>query len=547
MSSEYKYIKFFPKPFLEDLIYGRVLPIIGAGFSKNAIFPTGKSIPDWDQLGREFADSISGYNYNGAIDAISAFQHQFSRVRMIEKLTDLLLTREIKPGNAHKAFCKLPFQTVATTNFDFLLEQAYSLLQRYCRPVIEEEQLAIANSDRNEIALFKIHGDLHHPKRIVATEEDYDGFLNRYPMLSTYLANLFISKTIIFIGYSLDDPDLRQIFQMVKDRLGNLKRKAYTLRISSSGQDTDRFNRRDVQVINIPLQPGRSYSKVFEEVFEELRHYWVSNFPAIATITEEDPLMEFLASSDGSINGRLVYFSLPRDLISIYKKYIFPIVEAAGFAPITSDDVLGPNAQNNAAKVLALIERSSIVVVQIDNFNPSFELNMALSIREKGKNIRVIVVSNTDFPDNLRTKQMDYILENIDVLKNIEEFSYQFENAFEVITSEFKEDFKSESSRLLKKREYKAAIISAITQLESRLRNKIDIVLKIPIRTVPLIQLLKYATEHHLLDENDYMKVKDWTSIRNQLVHLDGKTTSAQAKLIVDGVHSILEKMDTIN
>ena len=547
MNSEYKYIKFFPKPFLEDLIYGRVLPIIGAGFSKNAIFPTGKSIPDWDQLGREFADSISGYNYNGAVDAISAFQHQFSRVRMIEKLTDLLLTREIKPGNAHKAFCKLPFQAVATTNFDFLLEQSYSLLQRYCRPVIEEEQLAISNSDSNEIALFKIHGDLHHPKRIVATEEDYDGFLNRYPMLSTYLANLFISKTIIFIGYSLDDPDLRQVFQMVKDRLGNLKRKAYTLRISSSGQDTARFNRRDVQVINIPLLPGRSYSNTFEEVFEELRHYWVSNFPAIATITEEDPLMEFLAISDGSINGRLVYFSLPRDLISIYKKYIFPIVEAAGFVPITSDDILGPNGQNNAAKVVALIERSSIVVVQIDNFNPSFELNMALSIRDRGKNIRVIVVSNTDFPDNLRTKHMDFILEDIDVLKNIDEFSKRFGDAFEVITSEFTQAFKSESRRLLVKREYKAAIISAITQLESRLRNKIDMLLKIPIRTVPLTQLLKYAIDYKLLDKDDYMKIKDWNSIRNQLVHLDGKTTPKQAKLIVDGVHLILEKMDTIN
>ncbi|MCX2430385.1 SIR2 family NAD-dependent protein deacylase [Pedobacter sp. GR22-10] len=544
MNSEYKYLKFFPRPFLEVLIYGRVLPIIGAGFSKNAIFPTGKSIPDWDQLGREFADSISGYNYNGAIDAISAYQYQFSRVRMIEKLTELLLTREIKPGDAHKAFCRLPFQTVATTNFDFLLEQAYSLLQRYCRPVIEEEQLAIANGDSNEIALFKIHGDLHHPKRIVATEEDYDGFLNRYPMLSTYLANLFISKTIIFIGYSLDDPDLRQVFQMVKDRLGSLKRKAYTLRISSSGQDTARFNRRDVQVINIPLLPGKSYSTVFEEVFEELRHYWVANFPAIATITEEDPLMEFSASRDGSINGRLVYFSLPRDLISIYKKYIFPIVEAAGFAPITSDDILGPNAQNNAAKVVALIERSSMVVVHIDNFNPSFELNMALSIRGTGKKIRVIVVSNIAFPDSLRSKQMDFILENIDIFKNIDEFSEQFEQAFEVMSSEFKEDFKSESRRLLDKREYKAAIISAITQLESRLRNNIDIVLKIPIRTVPLTQLLKYATEYNLLDQNDYMNIKNWMSVRNQLVHLDGKKMPSQAKLIVDGVHIILEKMD---
>lgn len=143
---------------------------------------------------------------------------------MIEKLTELLLTNKINAGSPHKAFCSLPFQSVATTNFDFLLEQGYSLVSRYCRPIIEEEQLSISTENLKDVSLFKIHGDLHHPKRVVATEEDYAGFLNRYPMISTYLANLFISKTIMYIGYSLDDPDLRQIYQLIKDRLGNLKK-----------------------------------------------------------------------------------------------------------------------------------------------------------------------------------------------------------------------------------------------------------------------------------------------------------------------------------
>ena len=50
----------------------------------------------------------------------------------------------------------------------------------------------------------------------------------------------------------------------------------------------------------------------------------------------------------------------------ISKKYIFPIAETFGFAPITADDVL-TYGHNIAAKISALIERSSVVVIDISN------------------------------------------------------------------------------------------------------------------------------------------------------------------------------------
>lgn len=37
------YIKYFPKPFLDDLVQGRCVPMIGAGFSRNADIPTEES------------------------------------------------------------------------------------------------------------------------------------------------------------------------------------------------------------------------------------------------------------------------------------------------------------------------------------------------------------------------------------------------------------------------------------------------------------------------------------------------------------------------
>ena len=203
----YLYLKYFPIPFLEDLIRGQVLPFIGAGFSRNATIPEGKEIPDWSKLGELVAKDLpSDYDYSNPVEAISAYEQEYSRTKLIEKFNELLLTGIIRPGKAHIAFSKIPFELVCTTNFDFLIENAYEQSSVYCRPIIDEEHLAINNINRKDVSLLKIHGDLHHPTRLVATEEDYDGFLHRYPMLATFLANLLISKTCFFIGYSLDDP-----------------------------------------------------------------------------------------------------------------------------------------------------------------------------------------------------------------------------------------------------------------------------------------------------------------------------------------------------
>jgi hypothetical protein len=79
------------------------------------------------------------------------------------------------------------------------------------------DQLSI-NVGASGILLLKLHGDLRHPSRLVVTEADYDGFLANYPLIATYLSNQLITKTGVFVGYSLDDPDLRQIWHVVSNR-----------------------------------------------------------------------------------------------------------------------------------------------------------------------------------------------------------------------------------------------------------------------------------------------------------------------------------------
>ncbi|WP_434721099.1 SIR2 family NAD-dependent protein deacylase [Pseudomonas syringae pv. actinidiae] len=246
-----KYLQFFPKPVLDDLVSGRWLPIVGAGMSLNAHVPSGARPPLWGELGKILESDLADFSSTGPLDAISAYEHEFGRARLMDRLSQILLLHEAQPGEAHRSFCSIPFDIVCTTNFDFLLEHQYRLEPRVVYPILEEEQLSL-NASKAGTALLKLHGDLHHPNRMVVTESDYDGFLANYPLFATYLSNLLITKTAVLIGYSLDDPDFRQMWHVVSQRLGRMRRMAYTIVVGAKPSDVARFERRGVKVINLP-------------------------------------------------------------------------------------------------------------------------------------------------------------------------------------------------------------------------------------------------------------------------------------------------------
>lgn len=89
-----KYLPHFPKPVLDDLINGRWLPVIGAGMSLNATVPKGKSMPLWGALSEQLSHELKDYASTSVLDGISAYEHEFGRTRLIERLSDILLIRE---------------------------------------------------------------------------------------------------------------------------------------------------------------------------------------------------------------------------------------------------------------------------------------------------------------------------------------------------------------------------------------------------------------------------------------------------------------------
>lgn len=114
---------------------------------------------------------------------------------------------------------------IITTNYDCLLEME---MEDYKTFVGQEELIFSALQGWAEI--YKIHGSVTNPGTIIITDKDYRGFKEYSPYLAAKLMTIFIEFPIIFIGYSINDPNIRIILEelgrcLSKENLQRLQRR----------------------------------------------------------------------------------------------------------------------------------------------------------------------------------------------------------------------------------------------------------------------------------------------------------------------------------
>lgn len=95
---------------------------------------------------------------------------------------------------------------IITTNYDLFFE---TLFEDYKSYVGQNELVFSAIQGIAEI--YKIHGSISKPDSIVITDYDYQQFNEKGKYLAAKLMTIFMEYPIIFIGYSLNDSNIRNI------------------------------------------------------------------------------------------------------------------------------------------------------------------------------------------------------------------------------------------------------------------------------------------------------------------------------------------------
>lgn len=536
-----KYILSIPKPLLNDFVNNRVIPFVGAGFSKNADIPKGLTMPDWNELGKLAAAEIADYMYdNNAIDALSYYEDLYSRTKLVEFLMKELHFGKIQPGPTYKAFCELFTGTICTTNFDSLLEDTMTLLHRPVSVVVTKDRLTIGNKDESKIV--KLHGDFNHPDRMIITENDYDMYIERNPVFATYIANLFITNTMLLIGYSLDDDDFRGIWQIINSRLGNMTQPAYCITVNASQEKIARYHRRNIRVIN--LEGGaKDYKTILQDFFVELKDYIDKERDRTAESTNEKINEQMIIPAE---DNKLCFISCSMSRISQLSVMLNPILNNFGITPVRIDDMLMPG-DNWIDISSTAIRKSKAAIIDISDATPNvmLELGLLKSVKS-GKNILMICEKDKPLPTSdlngqlvlyytfdVPDKKVEYHFKKV-----LSEWICEVYGKEREMYSNSEQGIFSDAHRLFQKGEYSACIVSAYSELEYQLSLHY-------IEPYPK----KDGFSHFRL--NDYLKSdiysdipfsKEFVSLRNKIVHQRYVATEKEALEFMDFVKEIYEK-----
>lgn len=188
----------------------KVILFVGAGVSKNIGLP----------LFSELIDEVARRsNYDPAIfKTLSNYQSLVEYYQIKRKgIGDLRSFMDVEwhkqdvsvldNTSIYKDIVNLQFPIIYTTNYDNWLERAY---EHYGKPYVKIAGVKdFVNIKNDATQIVKFHGDFSDDNSIVLTESSYFERLDFSSPLDIKLRSDMLGMTILYIGYSLEDINMR--------------------------------------------------------------------------------------------------------------------------------------------------------------------------------------------------------------------------------------------------------------------------------------------------------------------------------------------------
>lgn len=195
----------------------------GTGFSKSV---TGNSAPSWQELLEHVCDltpnpsslkqalfPASGLNPLSLEEAAQVIALELEKVdknlhfEIAELIKSLVLVGD---NSIISNFMANNHVEVVTTNYDLLLEGLSGTNWQSLSP-----GLPVPRSDAR-VRIYHVHGSVVSPSHMVVTSEDYFRFINGESYFSRKLSTVLHENTVVILGYSLGDTNLKAIINEYK-------------------------------------------------------------------------------------------------------------------------------------------------------------------------------------------------------------------------------------------------------------------------------------------------------------------------------------------
>lgn len=205
---------------------------IGAGTSLDS------GMPSWGKAVSVIAERLNLSPHN--MDNMKIPQYYFNSRgqndynQLIHDIFKFGINLPTKP--VHKKILDFDTDVIVTTNYDHLLERAAEEIGQVLCVVSKDNELPYKCGK----TLIKMHGDFENGN-FVLKEDDYMNYDQNFRLIKNYITSLAGTKTLLFVGYSFSDPDLRQIFAWLKSILQNDFKQAYMISIGDYDRNEEEY------------------------------------------------------------------------------------------------------------------------------------------------------------------------------------------------------------------------------------------------------------------------------------------------------------------
>jgi len=264
-----------PDDLIKDYLDGKCGFFVGAGLSRGAGFP------DWKDLLLKMIDKAVAdrlLDEAAAKDCRTLSENSSKYLTLAGELRDVLdadfktvledvfTDPDIKPTDAHDTLVKLRKNNfVITTNYDLLIEQAFVNIRELQTSYKYYEANAIQRQlYQRHFFLLKAHGDAKSAaNKIVLTDRDYRDLLYKEPGYQSVLQSIFTMYSVIFIGCSLDDPELRLLLNYINSAFPDGGIPHYALMSTNSTGEAERNRwKKDYNLRTISISADNNYEDI---------------------------------------------------------------------------------------------------------------------------------------------------------------------------------------------------------------------------------------------------------------------------------------------
>lgn len=216
------------------------------------------ALPDDDEYKKSFQDKAT--NISSVLkDKIAKFLVKYTLEEPDEKYSEELAL-----------LSKLSIDGVITTNWDDFCERQFPKFNRY----VGQKELLFSKSIVNIGEIYKIHGCMREPESLVLTHEDYTDFNKRNAYLAAKLITIFIEHPIVFIGYSMNDNNIKSILTSIvqcldQDKIGLLQNNLFFVewnKDNDAEMEVERFDMLMSEGVTLPVIRIKTHE--FKPVYE---------------------------------------------------------------------------------------------------------------------------------------------------------------------------------------------------------------------------------------------------------------------------------------